>query len=82
MGAYWLSVNSFGPPLILLGLTVLWLGRRGIAPPPLIGWSLAAWCVLNVVVLGPGVGQDLIALVAAGLLIAVAHRARRPVAQL
>src|SRR5688500_6083314 len=34
MSAYWLSVNSFGPPLILMGLMVLWLNRRGFTPPP------------------------------------------------
>ena len=34
--AYWLSVDSFGVPLILIGLTVLWLARRGITPPPFI----------------------------------------------
>ena len=31
MSAYWLSVNSFGPPLIVVGLLVLWLDRRGHA---------------------------------------------------
>jgi hypothetical protein len=33
--AYWLSVNSFGPPVLLLGLTVLWLDRRGRHAPSL-----------------------------------------------
>jgi len=77
MSAYWLSVNSFGPPLILIGLTVLWLNRRGIVPPQFIPWALVAWVVLGVVVVGPGVGQDLILLVACGLLIAGARAARR-----
>lgn len=75
MGAYWLSVNSFGPPLLLIGLTVLWLDRRGVRPPPFIAWALAAWIVVGAVVAGPGVGQDLILLVAAGLLIVQARRA-------
>ncbi len=78
MSAYWLTVNSFGPPLILLGLTVLWLNRRGITPPPFIAWSLGIWVVVGIVVAGPGIGQDLIVLVAAGLLLAGARRAKHP----
>ncbi len=74
MSAYWLSVNSFGPPLIVLGLAVLWLDRRGITPPPFIGWSLGGWVVGGTVVIGPGIGQDLILLTAAGLLVAGARR--------
>jgi hypothetical protein len=76
MSAYWLSVNSFGPPLILIGLLVLWLDRRGITPPPFIAWSLGAWVVVGTVVAGPGIGQDLILLVASGLLLAGARRAK------
>ncbi|MFX0577048.1 hypothetical protein [Nocardia nepalensis] len=32
--ALWLSLDSFGVPLVLVGMTVLWLDRRGITPPP------------------------------------------------
>jgi hypothetical protein len=77
MSAYWLSVNSFGPPLILIGLIVLWLARRHITPPLFLAWALAGWVVVGVVVIGPGVGQDLILLVACALLVV---GARRPVA--
>ena len=49
--AYWLSVDSFGPPLIVVGLTVLWLDRRGITPPPFIAWTLGIWTVVDAVVL-------------------------------
>ena len=76
MSAYWLSVNSFGPPLIVIGLTVLWLNRRDITPPPFIAWSLGTWAVVDSVLSGPGVGQGLIILVASGLLLAGARRAR------
>ena len=79
MSAYWLSVNSFGPPHVLIGLTVLWLDRRGIAPPAFIGWALGAWTVIGVVAAGPGIGQDLILMVACGLLVAGARRAGSPV---
>jgi hypothetical protein len=75
MSAYWLSVNSFGPPLILIGLKVLWLDHRGITPPPFIAWALGIWVVVGTVVIGPGLGQDAILLVACGLLLAGARRA-------
>lgn len=76
MSAYWLSVNSFGPPLVLIGLTVLWLDRRGITPPQFVGWAMAAWVATGFLLAGPGVGQDLILLVAAGLLVVHARRAK------
>ena len=74
MSAYWLTVNSFAPPLILVGATVLWLDRRGITPPPFLAWSMGAWVVVGTVVAGPGVGQGLILLAAAGLLLAAQRR--------
>jgi hypothetical protein len=73
--AYWLSVVSFGPPLILVGLTVLWLDRRGITPPAFIAWTLGVWTLVDTVVAGPGGGQGLILLLAVGLLLAGARRA-------
>lgn len=77
MSAYWLTVNSFGPPLILIGLTVLWLGRRDLAPPSFIAWSLGLWAVVDAILSGPGVGQGLIIVVASGLLLAGARRHQR-----
>jgi hypothetical protein len=77
MSAYWLSVNSFAPGLILVGLTVLWLNRRGITPPRFLAWSMALWVVVGTLIAGPGIGRDVILLVAAGLLLAGAHAARR-----
>ena len=56
MSAYWLSVNSFGPSLIVIGLTVLWLDRRGI-PSGIYSWSLGIWTVVDFVVSGPGLGR-------------------------
>ena len=49
--ALWLSLDSFGVPLLMVGLTVLWLDRRGIAPPPFLAWMLGAWTVLDAVIL-------------------------------
>jgi hypothetical protein len=49
--AYWLSLASFGVPLILVGLMVLWLDHRGITPPPFVAWTLGIWTVVDAVVL-------------------------------
>jgi hypothetical protein len=75
MSAYWLSVNSFGPPLIVVGLTVLWLDRRGITPPTFIARTLGIWTVVDAAIAGPGIGQGLILLVAIILLLVGARRA-------
>lgn len=76
MSAYWLSVNSFGPPCILIGLSVLWLDRRDITPPSFIGWSLGIWGVVDSLLAGPGMGQGLIILTAAALLLLGTRRAK------
>lgn len=73
--AWWYSVFSFGPPLLLVGLTVLWLNRRGMRPPLFVPRAMALWVVVGLVVDGPS--PLLILLVAAGLLLADARRARR-----
>ncbi|MGY4968420.1 DUF6463 family protein [Streptomyces nigrescens] len=75
--AYWLSLASFGIPLILVGLTVLWLDRRGITPPAFIGWTLGVWSVVDAVVL-PFTPWPLFLVGCALLLIGIrrAHRAR------
>jgi uncharacterized protein DUF6463 len=76
MSAFWLSVDSFGVPLIVVGLMVLWLDRRGITPPTFIAWTLGIWTVVDSVIAGPGVGQGLILVVAIILLLVGARRAK------
>ncbi|MFG3115575.1 DUF6463 family protein [Streptomyces sp. NPDC048197] len=49
--ALWLSLESFGPPLVVVGLVVLWLDRRGITPPPFIAWTLGILSVVDAVIL-------------------------------
>ncbi|WP_067814218.1 DUF6463 family protein [Actinomadura kijaniata] len=49
--AYFLSLDSFGVPLTLVGLIVLWLERRGITPPMFIAWILAVWTLFDAVIL-------------------------------
>ncbi|MEV0297639.1 DUF6463 family protein [Nocardia sp. NPDC050710] len=73
--AFWYTAFSFGPPLIVVGLMVLWLSRRGIAPPPFIAWSVACWTVITAVLSGPS--PLLLLLIAAVLLLVGARRAAR-----
>ena len=71
--AFWFTVYCFSVPLILVGLTVLWLERRGITPPTFIEWTVAAWTIVGEVLSGPS--PLVLLLLAAGLLLAGARRA-------
>jgi hypothetical protein len=73
--AYWFSLGSFGFPLIIIGLMVLWLDRRGITPPAFIGWSIGIWNAVDAVILAWTPWP--IILVAVVLLLAGIHRAHR-----
>lgn len=73
--AFWFTVYSFGVPLMLIGLTVLWLSRRNITPPPFVAWALAAWIIVGEVLAGPS--PLLAVVIAAILLLTGARRARR-----
>lgn len=70
--AFWFTVYCFSVPLILVGLTVLWLDRRGITPPTFIAWTVAAWTLVGEVLSGPS--PLVLLLVATGLLLAGARR--------
>jgi len=71
---FWYSVFSFGPPLLLLGVTLLWLNRRGLTPPTFVALAIAAWVVVTFVASGPS--PLLILLVAACLLLVDARSAK------
>jgi hypothetical protein len=73
--AFWFTAYSFGPPLVLLGLTVLWLGRRHIAPPPFVAWAMAAWTIVGEVLSGP---SPLMLLLIAAVLLLIGDRRARP----
>jgi hypothetical protein len=73
--AFWFTVYCFSVPLILVGLTVLWLDRRGITPPTFIAWTVAAWTLVGEVFSGPS--PLVLLFLAAGLLLAGARRATR-----
>ena len=48
--ALWLSLNSFGVPIIVIGLVVLWLDQRDITPPQFIPWILGLWTLIDAVI--------------------------------
>lgn len=73
--ALWLTIDSFSVPLVLVGLTVLWLDRQGLTPPPFLAWTLGVWAVIEAVIFGPS--PSWLLPVAAGLLLAGARRAKR-----
>jgi hypothetical protein len=74
MSSYWFSLASFGVPLFAIGLTILWLLRRGITPPAFLGWTLLAWALVNLVVLL--LSPWILGVVAAVLYLAGVRRAR------
>ncbi|WP_240233052.1 hypothetical protein [Devosia lacusdianchii] len=45
--ALWLSLDSFGIPLLVVGVIVLWMDRRGITPPRFIPWILGAYTLVD-----------------------------------
>ncbi|GAA1681293.1 hypothetical protein GCM10009830_30570 [Glycomyces endophyticus] len=52
-GGYWMTLGSFGAPLLALGFTVLWLERRDITPPAFIAWTVGAWSIAAGLVFEP-----------------------------
>ncbi|GAB2511595.1 DUF6463 family protein [Nocardia heshunensis] len=69
--AFWYTAYSFGPPLLAIGLLVLWLDRRGITPPPFLAWGIAGWTVITAILSGP---SPLPLLLIAALLLLIAAR--------
>ncbi|WP_241484954.1 DUF6463 family protein [Nocardiopsis potens] len=71
---FWALPGGFTAVLVLFGLTVARLGRRGEALPAYTGWAIAAWAGGCVLLIGPS--GFLTGFVPAGLLIAEDLRAR------
>ncbi len=49
--AFWFSLDSFGIPLILIGLIVVWMYRKDISPPAFLPWCLIGWTIIDATVL-------------------------------
>ncbi|MFR9774250.1 hypothetical protein [Nocardia sp. SC052] len=76
-GAFWLTTGSFGIPLAIIGMIILWMDRRGIEPPLFIAWLLGMWATVAAVIFEPA--PWLLTWVASGLLVAgTRHNPRRP----
>ncbi|MEU6189439.1 DUF6463 family protein [Nocardia sp. NPDC047038] len=73
---FWAGPGSFAVPLILLGLLIWHLAGRGVAVPAVIGWGLAAWCLLGGILLEPS--PFFVGIVAGALVILAARRNGRP----
>ncbi|GAA4078301.1 DUF6463 family protein [Actinomadura miaoliensis] len=74
-GAFWLTVGSFGLPLLLLGLLIIWMDRHRIVPPAFLAWTIGAWCTLGGLLLMPS--PFLLAWVPAAMLLIAARRRAR-----
>ncbi|MEV4489931.1 hypothetical protein AB0K04_07440 [Micromonospora coxensis] len=75
LSVFWALPGSFVVPLVLFGLLLVRLGRRGERAPGYAGWTLAGWAAACVLLIGPS--GFLLGFVPAGLLIAEDLRARR-----
>ncbi|MBF6191869.1 DUF6463 family protein [Nocardia implantans] len=73
---FWAGPGSFAVPLMLLGLLIWHLAGRGVAVPAVIGWGLAAWCLLGGVLLVPS--PFFVGIVSGALVIVAARKDDRP----
>ncbi|HEX5596870.1 MAG TPA: DUF6463 family protein [Micromonosporaceae bacterium] len=68
VSVFWALPGSFVVPLVLLGLLMRRLGRRGERAPAYVGWALGGWVAGCVVLVGPS--GFLLGFIPAGMLIA------------
>ncbi|MFF3666342.1 DUF6463 family protein [Microtetraspora malaysiensis] len=50
---FWGNPAGFGLPLLLVGLLVLWMDRRGLTPPAFLAWTMLVWAVACAVIAEP-----------------------------
>jgi hypothetical protein len=71
---FWLTLGSFGVPVLLLGGHVVWSANQGQRVPEWIGWSLVAWGLLTATALSASPAW---ALAVSGGLIVLGERGKR-----
>ncbi|MEC3918698.1 DUF6463 family protein [Nocardia sp. CDC160] len=79
VGAFFVSVASFGVPLIVVGLAISWIGRQGLVPPPYLAVIIAAW-IIAVDGLGGRPSPLEIGFISIAILLVAARRQARQVA--
>jgi len=72
MSGFWLTIGSFGAPVTILGMLLVWLGRHGIVPPRWMAWTLVTWSAIAAVILEPA--PWVVGLGAGGLLLSASQR--------
>ncbi|MFE1592192.1 DUF6463 family protein [Nocardia sp. NPDC058705] len=75
--AFWGNPAGFGWPLFVVGVTVVWMDRNGIVPPPFLGWMVFGWGVFCSIVVEPTPGPFVV--VGAALLLRGIRSASAPV---
>ncbi|MER5333697.1 DUF6463 family protein [Micromonospora sp. NPDC002717] len=75
LSVFWALPGGFVVPLVLFGLLLARLGRRGECAPAYVGWTVAGWAAGCALLVGPS--GFLLGLIPAGLLIAEDLLARR-----
>ncbi|MEU5946846.1 DUF6463 family protein [Micromonospora sp. NPDC047465] len=75
LSVFWALPGGFVIPLVLFGLLLARLGRRGERAPAYVGWTVAGWAAGCALLVGPS--GFLLGLIPAGLLIAEDLLARR-----
>ncbi|MER7332847.1 MULTISPECIES: DUF6463 family protein [unclassified Micromonospora] len=75
LAVFWALPGSFVVPLVLFGLLVARLGRRGERAPAYVGWIMGGWAAGCALLVGPS--GFLLGFIPAGLLIAEDLLARR-----
>lgn len=71
---FWALPGGFVPVMVLLGLLIVRLGRRGEPVPGYFGWVIVAWCAFCTYLVGPS--GFVTGFVPAALLIAAHLRSR------
>lgn len=67
---FWATMGSFALPIMLLGVLILWLDKRGLPIPPFVGWAMVGWFAIMTLLMPPSgfpVGLAVALLLATGL---------------